>query len=181
MKRVAYHGHLDARAPKVTMAQSVPTASLVERRRRPKRLHRRYVALGFEERGRRFASVLEMRDAKYKQYAAKAASCANIVGVRYEDLAADPAFLFETLAVSGGLPCGHGAGFVAATNHAKFGVETAAEHADARHVWTNVEWAAVARRVDAAFEASLGYAYGAAPGDAAVAAVPTPTWLTLPP
>ena len=47
-----------------------------------------------------------MRDAKYKQYAAKAASCANIVGVRYEDLAADPAFLFETLAVSGGLPCG---------------------------------------------------------------------------
>ena len=161
MKKVAYNGQLDAASPKATMAA--------------------YVGLPFDERGHSYASVLAMRDAKYKQYAARAAACAtNIVGVRYEDLAADPAFLFDALHESG-LACATRAAFVAATNHAKFGVETAAAHEDATHVWSAVEWAAVRARVDSAFDATLGYGYGPTPGSAAVGPVPAPTWLTVPP
>ena len=63
-----------------------------------------------------------MRDAKYKQYRDVLRRCPNAIGVRYEDLAASPAFLFAKLATL--VACRAGADFRAAAGHAKFGVET---------------------------------------------------------
>ena len=158
MKAIAYNQDLDGRAKRLTLAQ--------------------YVAAAFAERGRTYAGVLAMRDAKYKQYRDVLRRCPNAIGVRYEDLAASPAFLFAKLATL--VACRAGADFRAAAGHAKFGVETTRAHADAPFAWTRGEWAAVLARLDRAFEASLGFAYvDGTPGAFAVRPPPPETdWLT---
>ena len=139
-----------------------------------------FASAPFAERGRRFSGVLEMRDQKYKAYRELARRAANVVAARYEDLAADPQFLFDKLA--GRLPCAAGAAFVTVTNHAKFGLETTKNAVDNErpYAWTTGDWAALRSRVDLAFEASLGYAYRDGPGGYDAEPPPRPTWLALP-
>ena len=60
MKAIAYNQDLDGRAKRLTLAQ--------------------YVAAAFAERGRTYAGVLAMRDAKYKQYRDVLRRCPNAIG-----------------------------------------------------------------------------------------------------
>ena len=162
MKRVAYNQALDAKAKRLNMIE--------------------YVRLPFSEHGRSFpGGVLQMRDAKYKQYGDKVrASGGNILAVRYEDLASDPEYVFEHLAVK--LPCNHGPTFLKADGHSKFGVETDKKHEDAKHAWTHGEWGAVLAKLDRHFETSIGFGYlDQQPGAFTVHPPDDPdTWLTLP-
>lgn len=95
-------------------------------------------------------------------------------GVRYEDLARDPAYLFAALNANG-LSCPPP--FQEAAGHSKFGVETAKSHVDAAHAYAPVEWTALLGGLDVAFEATLGYAYGPVPGTATAGPPPPGTWL----
>ncbi|KAJ8598809.1 hypothetical protein CTAYLR_008643 [Chrysophaeum taylorii] len=165
MKRVAYNSELDARG---RAAKSLSA----------------YVRVPFVDNydTRRYASVVDLRTAKYKDYRDLALRAPrNVFAVRYEDLVERGAsYLFR--AIEAHLPACDARAFVEVKSYAKFGATNPSKpHVEHVPDWTQPDWNALLSRLDANLETDLGYVYEpATPGDFDVNPPPTPTWLRLP-
>jgi len=157
----------------------------------------------------RFAGILELRTAKYADYARVAATCpaASFVVVRYEDLAAHDgkffvdrvrAILNDDASSNAVVPAGEAPtpcleDFVKVDGYAKFGhiVERATKPAVYRsHMtestkvqWTRADWDVFLEKLDRdGLEKSIGYVYDARePGVFRTLPTVSATWLVVPP
>lgn len=130
---------------------------------------------------RQFASVVDLRTAKYVNYRETARRCPkNVFAVRYEDLVTHgAAFLFEALGTH--LPACSAHPFVPIDTYTKFGASSSTQHVEHVPNWSQQDWDALVQKLDVALETQLGYDYSANPGDVETRRPPPQedSWLTL--